>query len=327
MLQAELRVVGGKHHNHVIPLSTPKFLIGREHDCQLRPNSESVSRHHCVFTVDDFTVRVRDLGSTNGTLVNDEAIKGQVVLQSGDKITVGKLEFFVEIHEPDAELDGSTSGEVDIPDAFADLEDANSETMQLLNEETISSSATGLDVNPSVHGDAPPETGVYGSDTTIINPAILPPAGPGAPGEPMPQQMPGMPYGMQPQFLPPYGMYPPPGYPAYGYPPMPGYMPGYQQPMYPQPNMPYPGQSQGQPQQIETVPPANKGRGSPKTDADLTPVRLPDPGTTGYIAPPPPAPLKEGEAEAAAAVKAANPSEQAADIIRQFMQRRPGAPS
>ena len=67
MLQAELKILGGKHQGKAIPLSTKKFLVGREQDCQLRPNSDLVSRHHCVFSIDDYAVRLRDLGSTNGT--------------------------------------------------------------------------------------------------------------------------------------------------------------------------------------------------------------------------------------------------------------------
>ena len=62
MVAAELKVVGGKHAGQVIPLNRRKFLIGREQDCQLRPNSDMVSRHHCVFSIDDFSVRLRDLG-------------------------------------------------------------------------------------------------------------------------------------------------------------------------------------------------------------------------------------------------------------------------
>ena len=100
MLQAKLKVVGGRHHGRVIPLATKKFLIGREQDCHLRPNSELVSRHHCVFAVDDFSVHVRDLGSTNGTFVNDQRVRGEVLLNSGDRIRVGKLDFELVIGEP-----------------------------------------------------------------------------------------------------------------------------------------------------------------------------------------------------------------------------------
>jgi predicted component of type VI protein secretion system len=93
MLRAELKVVGGKQHGSLIGLETRKFLVGREQDCQMRPSSESVSRHHCVFTLDEFSVRLRDLGSTNGTFVNGQRVHGQVVLHSGDRVLIGKLEF------------------------------------------------------------------------------------------------------------------------------------------------------------------------------------------------------------------------------------------
>ena len=91
MLQAGLRVVGGKHDGELIPLTREKFIIGREEDCHLRPNSDLVSRHHCAFSIDDFSVRLRDLGSTNGTLVNNERLRGETQLSSGDRVTVGNL--------------------------------------------------------------------------------------------------------------------------------------------------------------------------------------------------------------------------------------------
>ncbi|MFN0198737.1 MAG: FHA domain-containing protein [Planctomycetaceae bacterium] len=321
MLQAELRVVGGRHHNHTIPLSTAKFLIGREHDCQLRPNSESVSRHHCVFTVDEFTVRIRDLGSTNGTFVNGEQVKGQVVLQSGDRVSVGKLEFIVEIHEPEADQSDTGRDNIELPDEFSHLEDAGNETIQLTQEDTIQ--AVEIDHNPSVHGE-PAETGVYGSDTTIINPGILPP-GPGVPVEapvagmqPAGMQPGMMPYGMPPPYAQPYGAYPPPGYPGYGYPPMPMYMPQYPPQMYPQPGMGY-APAPGQPQ---AAPAPTKD--SKKSEQDTIAVRLPEPSSTGYVTPPPPAPVAPPSGDQPVEEKQLNPSEKAADIIRNFMQRRPG---
>src|SRR4029079_9363214 len=92
-----LKVLSSRQQGSTIPLPTGRFLIGREEDCHLRPNSELVSRHHCVFTHDEYTVRVRDLGSTNGTFVNGNRIRGTTVLNSGDRISVGKLEFEIVI--------------------------------------------------------------------------------------------------------------------------------------------------------------------------------------------------------------------------------------
>ena len=99
MLQAELKILGGKHQGKLIPLNTKKFLVGREQDCHLRPNSELVSRHHCVFSIDEYAIRLRDLGSTNGTIVNGSNLRGEVILKSGDRITIGKLDLEMVIRQ------------------------------------------------------------------------------------------------------------------------------------------------------------------------------------------------------------------------------------
>jgi predicted component of type VI protein secretion system len=101
-MQVALKVIEGKQTGTLVPLNRQKFLIGREEDCQLRPNSDLVSRHHCVIAIDDFTVRIRDLGSTNGTFVNNQRITTQVVLKQGDLIRIGKLAFEMQIRAADA---------------------------------------------------------------------------------------------------------------------------------------------------------------------------------------------------------------------------------
>jgi pSer/pThr/pTyr-binding forkhead associated (FHA) protein len=64
------------------------WVIGRADDCALRVEGKDViygmvSRHHCELDIDPPAVRVRDLGSRNGTYVNGEIIgqrqKGQPV--------------------------------------------------------------------------------------------------------------------------------------------------------------------------------------------------------------------------------------------------------
>lgn len=54
-----------------------------------------VSRLHCRFTVlPAGELEVDDLGSTNGTFVNDQRVK-QARLQQGDRVRVGRVELTV----------------------------------------------------------------------------------------------------------------------------------------------------------------------------------------------------------------------------------------
>lgn len=91
MFQVELRLRNGELSGIVIPVTTRKLVIGREPDCQLRLNNDRVSRHHCVIVIDEFTVRIRDLESCNGTFVNDVRLAGTTTLKSGDLIQVADL--------------------------------------------------------------------------------------------------------------------------------------------------------------------------------------------------------------------------------------------
>lgn len=76
----------------------PEFRIGRAEDCDLRIQNRHVSRHHCELVVDhrDHIVRVRDLGSQNGTYVNDGPVSEECELKDGDKLVIGCIPF--EIH-------------------------------------------------------------------------------------------------------------------------------------------------------------------------------------------------------------------------------------
>ena len=289
MVYAELKVVGGKHAGQVIPLNRPKFLIGREQDCQLRPNSEMVSRHHCVFNVDEYSVRLRDLGSTNGTLVNGERIRKDVVLVAGDKVIIGNLEFELVIRP------GVTAVESD--SAVLPPQPATPRTVS--NEDTQFTEKTVYElpaVSPAVVAkiEAPMSAApmqlapvANASDSTVFN---------------MPQMMPGQyPYQqMMPQMGYPGGMYG-----SYPYPqPM---MAGYGQ-MYPQmmPQLSYP--MQGEPMQ---PPPA-----APEAAAGPSAI-LPNPEDTG---------VKETDvakgATGATPKDTGKPTGAADAIIKQYMGRR-----
>lgn len=104
-MKFELVVVQNGAEGKRIPLATPVFKIGRGETCNLRPNSERVSREHAEFSIRSDTLQVKDLGSRNGTLVNGKPIEEPTILTRGDLVTVGPLTFVVSI-------DGSTVAEV-----------------------------------------------------------------------------------------------------------------------------------------------------------------------------------------------------------------------
>ncbi len=94
-VEVKLKVLRGPHEGKEIPLRESKFLIGRSEDCQLRPNSDMISRHHCVIMVDGSYIEIRDFGSKNGTFVNGERVAAARELRPGDTLCAGPLEFEV----------------------------------------------------------------------------------------------------------------------------------------------------------------------------------------------------------------------------------------
>lgn len=96
-MKVSLVVAQGKPAGKEIPLLGSQFLIGRDQRCNLRPNSDLVSKLHCAFELVDQAVTVRDLGSTNGTFVNGKRVEGRVTLKDGDLVKVGPLVFAAKV--------------------------------------------------------------------------------------------------------------------------------------------------------------------------------------------------------------------------------------
>lgn len=96
-MDVKLIVANGKHIGEKIPVSGPKFIIGRSEECQLRSRSDLISRHHCAVVIEEGYVGVRDFGSKNGTFVNGERVRGEQELKNGDRLSIGQLEFLVEL--------------------------------------------------------------------------------------------------------------------------------------------------------------------------------------------------------------------------------------
>jgi len=93
--------------SQLVPLAEGENLIGRDLDGLIAVPSSKASRRHARIVVSRDTAIIEDLGSRNGTRVNDALIDRQVELKNGDRIGVGSaiLVFCV------AGASGSTSAE------------------------------------------------------------------------------------------------------------------------------------------------------------------------------------------------------------------------
>ena len=86
------------------------IVVGRSEEAKFRIQQDRVSRKHCEFFEKEGELFVRDLGSTNGTFLDDEQIplSTKTPVRSGAVVRVGSLAFRVE-YGAAAEADASAS--------------------------------------------------------------------------------------------------------------------------------------------------------------------------------------------------------------------------
>jgi diguanylate cyclase (GGDEF)-like protein len=90
--EACLVVIYGQDLGKKYNLDQPALIVGRSSKCDVQVDQESVSRNHAKIINTGKTIILRDLGSTNGTYVNDELID-EYVLHDGDLVKIGRTIF------------------------------------------------------------------------------------------------------------------------------------------------------------------------------------------------------------------------------------------
>ncbi len=83
-----LRIISGEYAGSVVLLREPRLRIGRAEDNDLVLPDPRVSRFHAEIVKGPEGHVLRDLGSTNGTLVGGRRIRERL-LEEGDVITIG----------------------------------------------------------------------------------------------------------------------------------------------------------------------------------------------------------------------------------------------
>jgi diguanylate cyclase (GGDEF)-like protein len=89
---AYLVVIYGDELGRRLPLGIQATTYGREPDCDVQLDDERVSRRHAQVLWTGQGFLVKDLGSTNGTFINNAAVE-QSPLNHGDQLKIGRSIF------------------------------------------------------------------------------------------------------------------------------------------------------------------------------------------------------------------------------------------
>lgn len=154
-MDAKLVIVGGKANKSEVDLKLPT-IIGRSRDADLTMAHPMVSRQHCeIFEVNGL-LKLRDLGSLNGTLANNQKVT-EVDLPPNAKFTIGPLTFEVKYDYvgeiASAPQAAAASGDVDVPEVefveeLADFEDFSEDQDDDFDTEDLASLAIDPDDLP-----------------------------------------------------------------------------------------------------------------------------------------------------------------------------------
>jgi len=83
------------------PLRSGETLLGRSPYCSIVLGGAQVSRQHAAIRVTREGVQIEDLGSRNGTFVNEKRLAGLTSLSPGDVIDVGGHSMELELETRD----------------------------------------------------------------------------------------------------------------------------------------------------------------------------------------------------------------------------------
>jgi pSer/pThr/pTyr-binding forkhead associated (FHA) protein len=115
LLRLHDRHLAGERFN----LDTGEFVLGRSSSCHLVVHDSTISRRHAKIAVAEHSVTVTDLGSLNGTYLDEEQVRAVSEVVEGQTLRFGSVSFLLSTDQAlRAELDSAL--ETDKCDQLAD---------------------------------------------------------------------------------------------------------------------------------------------------------------------------------------------------------------
>jgi len=113
------------------------FTIGRDVGCNLTLESKWVSMHHAELNASGELLWIRDLGSTNGTFVNQRPIRESELIESGDIIRFGKSNFSIKKTSSTQQTSGEHTVALDLPEVLTNLASIESKLRELIRKRNV----------------------------------------------------------------------------------------------------------------------------------------------------------------------------------------------
>ncbi len=133
------------------PVRRGETMIGRSAYCTIVVSDVSVSREHASLRLVDDVLLLTDLGSRNGTTVNDEKVTGTRPVEPGDAIVLGSARLKIESSDDSASSRRPTGKLIEAPDEpTTQTTSSLVELMRRLVEEALASGGKATKAIPLV---------------------------------------------------------------------------------------------------------------------------------------------------------------------------------
>ena len=107
-MKPRIAAITGKLEDTIISMNEGPVLIGRQAGATLKIGNASVSRRHAMIEKEGDRFVIADLGSRNGTFVNDRRLGRPQALAVGDVIRIGPYRLAYDGHNLAQSAEGCT---------------------------------------------------------------------------------------------------------------------------------------------------------------------------------------------------------------------------
>ncbi len=143
LVRATATVIEGPDLGLAFPLTTRTILVGKSRDCDIVLTDRAVSKFHLEVALEGSSVRLKDLGSTNGTFIGKTKVIESLV-PAGTVVSVGRTRLHLRPDDAPLMLTPSSA------DHFGDLYGKSVAMRQIF---AVLEKVAGRDVNVMVDGE------------------------------------------------------------------------------------------------------------------------------------------------------------------------------